>query len=1127
MKTNQHSSKFWTILCLMACLLIGSGTAKAEEWLYESNSINLTINGEKVKIRTSIKSTDGTLIINNTDEIEALANGPTSLDLSTPIKDKDGNTYQISTLINSSFRLGSLEEVIIPASVNSFMGATFSNCTNLKKVTYLGTVEPKFTSMTGGTPFANGPADRVLHLPNASSTNGFTKSNWGVAEIINAPTWTFDASAKTLTHKDSLIMLTATATDNTLTITGVDTLKTATVDLNGLIEDTDGHTYTLVAIGDSAFHKDTTLTSMILPDKVVSIGVEAFSSCKKLTGIVYNGVTEIGENAFSASGKFATSTMPKGLKTIGEGAFQLTAIAGSITLPESLTSIGKMAFTACPGITQVSLPSAITALPEGVFVFCTRLASISLTNVDSIGKAAFQSCVSLEKITLSTKLTTLGEGSFNTCSSLVSIICPTEAEPTIGQDAFANGPATGRKVYASKATSENWNASGQWGTDAEVIYAFDWALDKAANTLTSKDETITLGVTFDKDGAQEYMSLASLGTFAGDTLNLTGTIGDTDSLYSLEAIGAEAFKDKVLKKVVLPASITKISANSFAGASLDTLVLKGDRPAITLADTLSMKDKPLCIVRVADDKLSAYHVEDLTKKTYANWGGMPYILGESGKLAAFAYTLGDDTTDDDLLFPDFKALKAPVGQLFQFKLVAAADTTYKLKVEGFDGTTPLDSVSYKDSIVSINLTAEPTSLSLKVTIIKPITAETTDGLYIGSNDTYKDSENGTEKPFNGYIGDGENAFDVPKLVFDLQSNDITIALRNVKVATPAAPGAYSTTIDGDNDLVLTLFGENSLGTVNNNGTMVIEAGDSTAVLDTVNTKITNNKYFTDASGQIRNVIGKAPLTILPSSSGWEETVLSTDSITLKVNIGKGTDATVLYSWERLVDKVWTAVPDANARTKAATANAPTLKIAAADAGDYRCNVTATYEDEASNQATTTLYNYTTVKVSTPTPPTPPASYYSIVMPLVEGATTTPTHGSYSREEGDNFSFSLTLDEDYNASKPVVKANGVVIEPDEEGRYVIRNIYADTEITITGIEKNTATGIDNPDESAARVWSSNGTMHISTPVAAAVKVYSFAGVLLKDLGTVSGDTQLNLNKGAYIVVIGQQSFKCRM
>lgn len=66
-----------------------------------------------------------------------------------------------------------------------------------------------------------------------------------------------------------------------------------TVNHNGL-------TYTVVSIGNDAFHGCDGLTSVSIGNSVTSIGYFAFSGCSGLTSIsIGNGVTSIGNDAFS------------------------------------------------------------------------------------------------------------------------------------------------------------------------------------------------------------------------------------------------------------------------------------------------------------------------------------------------------------------------------------------------------------------------------------------------------------------------------------------------------------------------------------------------------------------------------------------------------------------------------------------------------------------------------------------------------------------------------------------------------------------------------------------------------------------------------------------------------------
>ena len=78
----------------------------------------------------------------------------------------------------------------------------------------------------------------------------------------------------------------------------------------------------ITAVGDSAFSFCHSLTSVTLPDSVTTIGDFAFSSCDSLTGITLpDGVTSIGNSAFYSCGSLTSAVIPDGVTSIGKDAF--------------------------------------------------------------------------------------------------------------------------------------------------------------------------------------------------------------------------------------------------------------------------------------------------------------------------------------------------------------------------------------------------------------------------------------------------------------------------------------------------------------------------------------------------------------------------------------------------------------------------------------------------------------------------------------------------------------------------------------------------------------------------------------------------------------------------------------
>jgi hypothetical protein len=185
------------------------------------------------------------------------------------------------------------------------------------------------------------------------------------------------------------------------------------------------------------FYKCSSLTSIILPEGMTSIGDYAFYYCSSLTSITLpEGVTSIGDYAFNYCRSLTSITLPEGVTSIGDYAFYCCSSLTSVTLSEGMNSIGEYAFCSCSSLTSITIPEKITSIGFCVFAGCSSLTSIILPEgMTSIGDNAFSSCSSLTSIILPEGITSIGDYAFFYCSSLTSIILP-EGITSIGDYAF-------------------------------------------------------------------------------------------------------------------------------------------------------------------------------------------------------------------------------------------------------------------------------------------------------------------------------------------------------------------------------------------------------------------------------------------------------------------------------------------------------------------------------------------------------------------------------------------------------------------------------------------------------------------------------------------------------------------
>ena len=181
----------------------------------------------------------------------------------------------------------------------------------------------------------------------------------------------------------------------------------------------------VVSIGESAFHRCSSLTSITIPNSVTSIGNNAFYG----TGIYNNGYNWedgvlyisnclIASNIPSMKGDY---TIKENTRLIADNAFHRCSSLTSITIPNSVTSIGGYAFSECESLTFIAIPNSVTSIGDGAFSYCSSLTSITIPNsVTSIGEYTFRGCP-LTSITIPNSVTSIGDGVFSDCTLLASI----------------------------------------------------------------------------------------------------------------------------------------------------------------------------------------------------------------------------------------------------------------------------------------------------------------------------------------------------------------------------------------------------------------------------------------------------------------------------------------------------------------------------------------------------------------------------------------------------------------------------------------------------------------------------------------------------------------------------------
>ena len=167
------------------------------------------------------------------------------------------------------------------------------------------------------------------------------------------------------------------------------------------------------AIPDHAFF-GSSITDIVIPKGVTSIGYKAFMLCDKLTHIA----------------------LPESISTIDDSAFESCDVLTSIEIPQGVSIIEEFTFSGCENLSSIVIPSSVIRIDGGAFTGCNNLVTVGPIGGDyniQFGWTEFPPNFSFDRIGLSSIITdvVLPEGMtsiyhdiFFKCENLSSIIIP-------------------------------------------------------------------------------------------------------------------------------------------------------------------------------------------------------------------------------------------------------------------------------------------------------------------------------------------------------------------------------------------------------------------------------------------------------------------------------------------------------------------------------------------------------------------------------------------------------------------------------------------------------------------------------------------------------------------------------
>ena len=318
----------------------------------------------------------------------------------------------VTSIGAGSFYNQAITSVTIGNQVTSIGDSAFYNCTGLTSVT----IENGVTSI-GERVFYNCIALTSITIPDSITSigesafygcgdlstivlgNGLTEIGYNV--FSNTPWLTdilsnFNGQAQSSDGAKNYLIQVSNTNITSYDLTGVD------------------------IIAGGAFYGCNSLTSITIPNSVISIGERAFYNCTALTEINFNAANmndlSYGNLVFSYAGQdgigitvnigtnvekipaylfypyYNSSYAPKIVivnfaennqcKSIGEYAFEDCSNLIEITIPDGVTSIGESAFRDCSSLTEITIPDSVTNIGGSAFSNCTALTEINFNAIN-------------------------------------------------------------------------------------------------------------------------------------------------------------------------------------------------------------------------------------------------------------------------------------------------------------------------------------------------------------------------------------------------------------------------------------------------------------------------------------------------------------------------------------------------------------------------------------------------------------------------------------------------------------------------------------------------------------------------------------------------------------------------
>lgn len=263
-------------------------------------------------------------------------------------------------------------------------------------------------------------------ITNRFTRSGYTFEGWateinGDVRYKDSESVKFTLQNNTSKHLYAVWSYGETITDDTIQNLDLSNLDDSyTVKVTGEINQ-----YSLMRLAEKIEKANTNITLDLSRTTGLDIicgtkeNTSVFKNCKNLTSVVLpEGLVTIGAYTFAYCEALKAISFPKTLKTIGNNAFYYTGLEKLIL--SNVEVIGKYAFGKCSSLSKINM-SGVKTISSNAFSSCSSLVDIVI-DAQIIDYRAFEACNNLTSVTLSKSAKRIDGYAFQKCINLSYVI---------------------------------------------------------------------------------------------------------------------------------------------------------------------------------------------------------------------------------------------------------------------------------------------------------------------------------------------------------------------------------------------------------------------------------------------------------------------------------------------------------------------------------------------------------------------------------------------------------------------------------------------------------------------------------------------------------------------------------